>query len=120
MYGETYPYSAITNLIPAGSCVLYSQVSYGVFSDRLASDDSSCPNVVDPNGMWLAWGDGLIAAAPNFTAEWKSYFESSQYVVMTVPYAQVIPWDQSLTSWFASNYYLLYGQSYVYIYAKDA
>lgn len=120
VYGETYPYSAITNLIPAGSCVLYSQVSYGVFSDRLASDDSSCPNVVDPNGMWLAWGDGLIAAAPNFTAEWKSYFESSQYVVMTVPYAQVIPWDQSLTSWFASNYYLLYGQSYVYIYAKDA
>ncbi len=119
-YGETYPYSAITNLIPAGSCVVYSQVSYGVFANRLDSTDPYCPEVVDPNGMWLAWGYGLIAAAPNFTAEWQSYFESAQYVVMTQPYATVIPWSTSFETWFQSNYYLLFGQSYVYIYAKNS
>ena len=97
MYGETYPYSAITNLIPAGSCVLYSQVSYGVFSDRRASDDSSCPNVVDPNGMWLAWGDGLIASRAQLHGGVELALRViHMYVVMTVPYAQVIPWDQSL------------------------
>jgi hypothetical protein len=73
--------------------VVYSQVSYGVFSNRLDSTDPYCPEVVDPNGMWLAWGYGLIAAAPNFTAEWQSYFESAQYVVMTTPYATVIHLD---------------------------
>ncbi len=115
-----YPFSAITNLIPAGSCVVYTEVVYGVFSNRLESSDPSCPDIVDPNGMWMAWGYGLIAPATTFVAEWKSYFESAQYVVMIKPYESVIAWSPSLVAWFRSNYFLLFGQSYVLIYAKDS
>jgi hypothetical protein len=115
-----YPFSAVTNLIPAGSCVVYSQVAYGVFSNRLQSTDPNCPDIVDPNGTWMAWGYGLIQPAPIFVAEWKSYFEAAQYVVMTNPYASVIAWSPSLEAWFNSNYYLAFGQSYVYIYEKDS
>jgi hypothetical protein len=115
-----YPFSAITNLIPAGSCVVSDQVSYLVFSNRLQSSNSNCPEVVDPSGMWMAWGYQLIPPAPTFVAEWKSYFESAQFVVLGPPDASNIPWSSSLTAWFKSNFYLVFGHPSVYIYAKDS
>ncbi len=115
-----YPFSAITTLIPAGSCVVTDQTSYLVFSNRLRSSNSNCPDVVDPSGLWMAWGYQLIPAAPAFVAEWISYFESAQYVVLGPSNASNIPWTPSLLAWFKSNYYLIFGQPYVYVYAKDA
>jgi hypothetical protein len=118
-YGyDGYPFSAITDLIPAGACVVYNQVSYGAFSNRLSTTDPNCPVDVDLDGMWMAYGYQLIPPAPTFSAEWKSYFETAQYVVLSTPYASDIPWTPSLTTWFKKNYYLVFGQPYVYIYAK--
>jgi hypothetical protein len=111
-----YPFSAITNLIPAGSCVVYDQVSYGVFANRLDSNDPNCPSVVDPNAVAMAQGYQLSTPAPAFVDEWQSYFEAAQYVVLSAPYTSGIPWDPSLETWFNSNYYLLFGNSNVYIY----
>ena len=110
------PFSAITNLIPAGACVVYDQVSYGVFANRLQSNDPNCPNVVDPYGIGMAWSYQLSAPAPALVAEWKSYLEAAQYVVLSSPYASGIPLNQSLETWFNSNYYLLFGQSNLNIY----
>jgi alpha-1,2-mannosyltransferase len=60
-YTRTYgyyndPFYAITNLIPAGSCVVYDQVSYGVFANRLDTSDPNCPSVVDPDAVAMAQG----------------------------------------------------------------
>lgn len=115
-----YPFSAITTLIPAGSCVVSDQVSYLVTSNRLQSSNPNCSDQVDPNGMWMAWGYQLIAPSSTFVAEWQSYFETAQYVVLGPAEGSNIPWSPSLTAWFKSNYYLIFGQPYVYIYAKDS
>ncbi|HEY5111013.1 MAG TPA: hypothetical protein VII67_01650 [Acidimicrobiales bacterium] len=120
-YGyDGYPFSAITNLIPAGSCVVYDQVVYGVVSNRL-STDPNCPEPVDLGGMWMAWGDQLIAPSQTFAAQWQSYFEAAQYAVLSAPYNSTyvgIPWTPSLRAWFGRNYYLSFGQLDVFIYAK--
>lgn len=115
-----YPYSAITNLVPAGSCVVYNQVSYGMFTNRLQSSTPDCPDVVDPTGLWMACGYQLVAPPPRCVATWKSYFEAAQYVVLSLPYTPGVAWDPSLRAWFRSNYYLLFGQPYIYIYARNS
>jgi hypothetical protein len=116
-----YPYSAITNLIPAGSCVVYNQVSYGMFSNRLQSSTPNCPDVVDPTGMWMACGYQLLTPPPpRCVARWKSYFETAQYVVLSLPHTPGVAWNPSLTAWFKSDYYLLFGQPYIYIYARNS
>ena len=52
LYGPEF--AAITNRIPAGSCVVYSEVSYGIDANRWTSSDPNCPTLVDPLGMWMA------------------------------------------------------------------
>lgn len=112
--------SAISNLIPAGSCVVYNYVGYGAVADRLQSTDPNCPKFVDPTGMWMAWGYNLILPSPTFVAQWKSYFETAQFVVLSAPYPADVAWNSGLMDWFSSNYYLLFGQRDVYIYAKKS
>jgi hypothetical protein len=118
---SNYPYSAITNLIPADSCVVYNQVSYGMFTDRLQTSDPGCPDVVDPTGMWMACGYQLLSSPPpRCVAKWKSFFEAAQYVVLSLPDTPGVAWDPSLMAWFKSNYVLIYGEPYIYIYAKKS
>ena len=112
--------SAISNLIPPKSCVVYAFVFYGVETNRLQSNQPNCPSVVDPYGMWQSWGDQLIAPSDVFVAEWQGYFEQAQYVVLNAPQTTFIPWNPQLLAWFASNYYLIYSNNYVFIYAHDA
>ena len=120
-YGIYPPYiSAIDKVIPSGSCVVYDYVIYGVYSNRLQSRESSCPSVVDPYGMWQGQGNHLIAPSPEFVAEWQSYFEQAQYVVLNSPTTSFIPWDRALNKWFASNYHLVYAKDYLFIYAHDS
>jgi hypothetical protein len=113
-------FDGITRLIPRGSCVVYDQASYGVYANRLISSKPGCPSVVDPSGMWMAWGYQLIAPARAFTAEWKSYFETAQYVVLSHPGAAGIPWNKNLSDWFNKNYQLISSSSYVHIYKHVA
>ena len=109
----------VTKLIPAGACVIYDNVGIGITADRWPSSLPNCPHVIDPYGLWLAWGYHLIPAAPAFTAEWRSYFERAQFVVLGLPRSNVIPWNHGLHSWFAANYHLIYGTYPTYIYAKN-
>ncbi len=106
--------------IPAGSCVVYDIVFYGVSSNRLQSDNPRCPAVVDLYGMWLSWGSHGNSPPRQFVAEWRSYFEAAQYAVFTTPHTYMIPWNASLTSWFDTHYHLVSHSDYVYIYANDS
>jgi hypothetical protein len=115
-----YPYSAITNLVPPGSCVVYNQVSYGMFTNRLETSDPTCPDVVDPTGMWMACGYQLVAPPPRCVAAWKSDFEAAQYVVLSLPDTPGVAWDPSLMAWFRTNYFQVFGQPYIYIYERKS
>lgn len=117
MYGPSL--SVIDELVPPGACVVYDFAIYGVYTNRLESNDSQCPSVVDPYGMWQSWGNHAIAPSPIFVAQWQSYFEAAQYVVLNLPYNNTyIPWNLELRAWFSSHYRLLYGENYIYIYVK--
>jgi hypothetical protein len=112
-------FSAITNRIPAGSCVVYSEVSYGIEANRWVSKDPHCPTLVDPLGMWMAWGYQTKPAAASFATTWKSYFERAQYVVLSTPGDALIGWNPSLITWFSDHFHLTYHHNYVFIYRTD-
>lgn len=113
-------FAAITNRIPAGSCVVYSEVSYGIETNRWVSRDPKCPTLVDPLGMWMAWGYQTRPAAPAFAQQWKSYFERARYVVLSAPGDALVGWDANVETWFSEHFHLMYHHDYVYIYRADA
>ncbi len=120
-YGEYEPWiGALARYVPAGSCVVYSDVSFGILTNRMTSTNPHCPTVVDPDGMWMAWGYQRVPAAAPFVAQWRSYFAAAQYVVLLYPRVSRIPWNHGLNHWFTLHYHRLYGRHYVYVYANDA
>jgi hypothetical protein len=119
-YGTYAPWVEIeSKYVPVGSCVLYSDVAYGILSNRLTTTDPHCPDVVDPDGIWLAthvqWGKPTT----KFANQWRGYFERSQYAVILYPHVARIPWNTSLSSWFESHYHLVYGRHYLYVYKNN-
>jgi hypothetical protein len=119
MYGPSL--AVIDELVPPRACVVYDYAIYGVYTNRLESNDTQCPSVVDPYGMWQSWGNHMIAPSPIFVAQWQSYFEAAQFVVLNLPYDNTyIPWNSELRGWFSSNFRLLYGENYIYVYIKDS
>jgi len=124
--------SQITSHIPAGSCVVYSEVGVGVLANRLQSSNPHCPSVVDPVGVSMAWGYELTSPAPGFISTWRAYFRAAQYVVVENPligsqfnagsssYRSLLPWNRSLTTWFSNHYHLVFGQFALYIYEKNS
>jgi hypothetical protein len=119
-YGIYTPWlNAIDHHVPSGSCVVYSDVSFGVVTNRLATSDPRCPNVVDPDGMLVSYDD-RGHAPQSLVTQWRSYFSSSPYVVLLYPRVPRIPWDSSLDSWFAHHFHLVYEKNYVYIYRSTS
>lgn len=115
------PYAAtseIAKLVPPGACVVYNEVSLGIYSNRMISSSPSCPDVVDPYGMFMAWGYGLTPAPEAFTLEWKRYFEQAQYVVFSHANGPYIPWGTSLLPWFHRNFRLIYAGKFFYVYVR--
>ncbi len=119
-YGTYVPWMGkISTKIPVSSCVVYDEVAFGVVSNRFLSSRPSCPTVVDPFGMWMAWGYDITPPTAKFAAEWKGYFERAQFVVENSPSFYLIPWNEELRSWFRSHYHLIYGHTNIWIYANN-
>jgi len=119
----------VASYIPKGACVLYVDVGWGVIGNRLSSDQADCPVVVDPIGMWMAHGYQNVPPTPAFTAQWKSYFEVADFVVLYGAYdaqfkvgphtfASTVPWSPSLTTWFGRHYELRFERFGMYIYER--
>lgn len=128
-YGTYGPWlAAIDRYVPPGSCVVYSDPAYGVLTNRLALSPT-CPDVVDPDGLWLAWGDQRLAPAPAFVAQWHSTLARARFTVLESPVTRStswdspgerIPWDRGLAGWFLTHYRLVEGDRNVFIYENDA
>jgi hypothetical protein len=113
------PYlSEVATYVPTGSCVVYAQVSYGVYANRFYTKDPNCPVVVDPYGMWMKWGYQLEPPTQAFANQWKSYFEDAQYVVLSSPNDTNIPWTKNLHAYFDDHFHQVVGKNYVYIYRR--
>lgn len=109
---------AIGRVIPAGSCVTYTEVGFGLYANRFTTTDPHCPPVVDVFGESMAQGHGFGVSPTQFSREWESYFRESRYVVLSVPYSTYVPWTHELRAWFAAHYTRIYDHAYVVIYKK--
>lgn len=109
----------IAKFVPKGACVIYDDIAFGIAANRWPSSMKGCPHLIDPFGMWLAWGYHLKPAPPVFVAQWKTYFEHAQYVVLEGPKTGVIPWSHGLHKWFISHFHLLHGKYPAFIYQRD-
>lgn len=76
--------------------------------------------MVDAYGMWMAWGYMKVAPTRTFANEWKTFFDHAQYVVVSSPKTNVIPWTRELNTWFADHYHPIFVGTTLYIYQKDA
>jgi hypothetical protein len=110
--------SEVATYIPAGSCVVYAEPSFGVYANRFFTNDPNCPVVVDPYGMWMKWGYQLAPPTKTFVNEWKTYFEKAQYVVLGSPDDANVPWTKGLHSYFNDHFQLVFGKNYTYIYRR--
>ncbi len=110
----------ISALIPPNSCVVYDTVAYGLLANRWSSPSPECPHVIDPFGMWLAWGNHVTAPPAEFTATWQRIFEHATFVVLRKPRSGVIPWDHGLWPWFSSHFHVVLGGDPAYIYRSNS
>lgn len=121
------PGSAIDRVIPQGACAVSDLGILLIEADRYLSTRPGCPPIVDPYGMWLPYGlspPGLHSSArahypaPLVTA-WRSYLGAAEYVVLSNPHANYIPWSPTLTSWFRRHYVLRLSVPGIYVYARE-
>ena len=106
--------SPVTRTIPRGACVVFNQAFLAVYSNRLLSSSPSCPDLVDPTGLWFTSVHGRAAPSPVFIAQWKSYLQAANFVVLNVPRSTVIPWDRTLRLWFRDHFHLVSAQPWIY------
>jgi len=107
--------------IPAGACAISDSPAVLILGNRYLSTTPGCPAIVDPYGMFLALNGGVVppstsAPAASFTDQWQIYFEEAQYVVLTFPFSEYIPWTTTLETWFRQNYTLVSSSPFAYIY----
>jgi len=116
------PSSWIRSVIPAGSCVVFDVPTLAVVGDRLLAD-SSCPDLIDPFGLWLDTGDRYSAnqaksKPPELVDAWEGYLREADFVIMSVDYSNFIPWTPALRAEFAKNFVKVPSDSPVVIYRK--
>ena len=115
------PGVVVSAAIPAGACAISDSPAALILGNRYLSTTPGCPAVVDPYGMFLALNDGVVppnASTPvaSFTTLWQGYFQQAQFVVLTFPYSEYVPWTTALESWFNQNYTLISSSPFAYIY----
>ena len=104
---------------PKGSCVIYDYPIFALNADPLNPSGSGCPALVDPFGMWLTRDNGQPPPGqpplpPTFTAAWKSWFNQADYVVLSVPLSDYIPWTPALVRDFDEHFHLVASQPRVF------
>lgn len=121
------PTNLVDTYIAPGNCVLTDNPGILIVADRLIASSSSCPTVVDPYGTWLSADPADPppnpgSDVPGLAAQWQVWLRDAQYVVLSVPRSDFIPWDTELSAWFSSHYRLIAGEpgAYVYIHVDSS
>jgi hypothetical protein len=115
------PGSVVAAHIPVGACVVFDRSATAINADRFNPAGPACPANVDPWGMWIARDNGHIPPArspfrPTFVKDWRSWLERADYVVLSAPHSDYLPWTARLVAWFNKNYLLVSSQPRIYVY----
>jgi alpha-1,2-mannosyltransferase len=116
------PGDLIAAAIPVGACVVTDMPTLLVVGDR-TSPTSGCPAVNDPFGLWLTRNDGLPPTSPppydpTFRAQWMRWFQQAEYVVLSIPWSNYIPWDDRMRSAFDAEYRLIAQAERAFVYQR--
>jgi hypothetical protein len=117
------PASVISDVIPAGACVLTDQSSYLLLADRFLARSRSCPQMVDSLGTDLALSGGRrpstgTAEVPAVRAFWRGAFHRAQYVLLTTRNELRIPWTPPLADYFHRSFRAILWTRNFTIYAR--
>lgn len=128
--GRAYDYNAqstdpgplIRSYVPAGSCVATDLTTTVLVADRL-DGPRSCDVPLDPYGAWLPENDMTPPPASPpyrraFVDRWAAWLRQADYVVLSVPHSDFIPWTPALTAWFDSHDILVASAPSVYVYYR--
>jgi hypothetical protein len=119
------PASLVRSAVPKGACVVFDEAIIVLDADRFSSSRPGCPKVEDPFGMWLTDNNRTPPPANPpfpvaFSAKWQSWIEQADYVVLSVPGSNYIPWTPGMSTWFAQNYVLVASRPHTYIFRNVA
>ena len=107
--------------IPGGACVVTDDPIILENANRFSAAEPGCPKVVDPYGLWLTDNHQTPPPAQPpfsaaFTAKWRAWLERADYVVLSIPQSNYIPWTPELTAWFNANYALMLELPHTFVY----
>jgi hypothetical protein len=116
------PGPLIRRYVPSGSCVATDLTTTLLVADRL-DGPRSCDVPLDPYGAWFPENGMVPPPAPppyrsGFVDRWAAWLRKADYVVLSVPRSDFIPWTPGLTDWFDSHYVLVGSGPSVYIYYR--
>jgi Glycosyltransferase family 87 len=118
------PGRLVAQFFPEGACTAFDEAIVLIVSDRFPSEQS-CKVPVDPFGLWLT--DNHATPPPAnppfpeaFTSKWRAWLESADYVVLSVPQSNYIPWTPDLVAWFNTTYRLTLDLPRTYVYERIA
>ncbi len=110
--------SSISADVPPGSCVVSDFLVFQLDTNRFTGNHQHCPDVVDPYGVWQVWNNDYSNPPPALVALWKNYFQEANYVVLSTPRTNFVPWTTGLRSWFTSHYDMISHLHGVFIYSR--
>ena len=115
------PATLVRDFVPSGSCVASDLTTVLLVSDRLDAD-RSCDVPLDPFGAWFVGNDLGAPGAPPFHQEfvddWQRWLETADYVVLSVPQSNYVPWTPELLAWFDDHYVLVGEGPRTYVYYR--
>jgi hypothetical protein len=120
--GDSYdPAAIVAASVARGSCVVFDRASLVIDANRFEPESSSCPQLLDPFGLWLADDHGRPppAAAPPpaaFVALWGRMLARADFVVLTKPFSDLLPWTPRLERSFERRFALVASSPDVYVY----
>jgi hypothetical protein len=106
------PSTLISSMVPTGACVVSNDAYATLMADRLNSNRSGCPTVVDAEGLWLSIAPASPpplgrSVVPRVTEAWRSIFAASDYVVLNRQGDAYVAWTPQLRQWFARRFMLV-------------
>jgi 4-amino-4-deoxy-L-arabinose transferase-like glycosyltransferase len=117
------PGHLVAQVIPIGACVVTDDPMILINANRYVAARSGCPKNVDAYGLWLTDNHGApppvqppFPAA--FTRKWRSWFERADYVALSVPFSNYIPWTPDLIAWFNANYTPVSSLPHTFLYQR--
>jgi len=115
------PSAAVDAVIPEGSCVVFDYAIFAINANRFNPAGTGCPAVIDSFGMWLTRDNGQPPpAAPPFpsafSAAWQGWLGQADYVVLSIPLSDYVPWTPQLEAFFNEHFLLASSEPRTFVY----